>query len=260
MSNSNQLISIHIGINEINPVHYQNWNKKLQSAVQDASDLSQIAWDLGYKPQLYAGKNATRKAIFKALKEAGEKLGENGQLLLSFSGWGTMLPSFPIKGRSGDYPAWCLYDRCLLREELMVLWAGWPEGVQITIIEDTSYGECPAGHWIKDYTCRSLPQTVAQKVYEQNKDQYDSIQLKIPINPIVLASVSDFKATEHHQFALEDKKNGLFIQRLKRLIGRNVEQFHFRNLAEALLSAIPLRPFSELAWNEESLDRMPLQF
>jgi hypothetical protein len=56
-------ISLHIGINRVDPDHYDGWDGPLVACEADANDMAAIAKELGYdQRKLLATARATRKA------------------------------------------------------------------------------------------------------------------------------------------------------------------------------------------------------
>ena len=62
-----QAISIHVGLNEVDPAHYQGWNGKLVACEFDANDMEKLARGRGFETHKLLTKAATAEALTSAL-------------------------------------------------------------------------------------------------------------------------------------------------------------------------------------------------
>ena len=134
-------ISIHLGLNSVDPKGYGGWDGQLRACEADAQDMAKIAKDRGYAgTTLLLTKNATAAAFAKAMADAAEKLVAGDILFLSYSGHGGQVPD-----RDGDDEAdgldetWCLFDRQLLDDELYGLFGKFAKGVRIVLLSDSCH-------------------------------------------------------------------------------------------------------------------------
>ena len=76
-----QGMSIHVGLNAVDPDHYQGWDGKLVACEFDANDMEKIAAARGFETTKLLTKEATAEALISAIEDAAAKL-ESGDILL----------------------------------------------------------------------------------------------------------------------------------------------------------------------------------
>ncbi|ENZ7914707.1 caspase family protein [Klebsiella aerogenes] len=221
-------ISLHIGLNRVDPIHYQGWSGPLTACEADAKSIQSIALFKGFSSTLLLTESATRRAVIDELQEASKKLKAGDFLLLSYSGHGGQLPDL-----NGDEPdkqdeTWCLYDGQLVDDEIYNLLALFTVGVRIFVLADS----CHSGTSIKDQyyseldvspdnmavnVKRAMPSQICLRVYEANKEMYDPIladeNLKVSKNQ-VKASALLISGCQDNQLSADGAFNGLFTSKL----------------------------------------------
>ena len=65
-------ISLHIGLNEVDPAHYGGWSGPLTACEADAQDMQQLAGS--YESSLLLTRKATRAAVKKGIEAAAATL------------------------------------------------------------------------------------------------------------------------------------------------------------------------------------------
>lgn len=182
-------ISIHIGVNLVDPEHYGNGVVPLETCEQDARDMQQIALDQNFKSTtMLLTENATRAAVKSAIASASQELVSGDMLFLTYSGHGGFVPD-----KSGDEEdrldeTWCLYDGQLIDDELFELWGSFAEGVRIVIISDSCHsGTVAKANLFQDietensklFKPKLLSYSVAKEVYFKNKAFYTEIEANV---------------------------------------------------------------------------------
>ncbi len=178
-------LSLHVGVNVVNPAHYAGWDGPLKACEFDAKDMAQLAKSQGMKPSLLLTKQATRAKLLAALRAAAKALKKGDLFFISFSGHGGQVPDIDgeqdeIDGRD---ETWCLYDGQLLDDELYLEFSHFAEGVRILMLSDS----CHSGTVAKAgppsaFAERSgprpklMPRPIADRVYAQNQAFYDQLQ------------------------------------------------------------------------------------
>jgi len=61
-------ISLHIGLNYVDPNHYSGWDGKLAAAEYDANDMFLIAKSQGFQSSKLIRNEATRDAVILTIK------------------------------------------------------------------------------------------------------------------------------------------------------------------------------------------------
>lgn len=228
-----QAISIHVGLNEVDPKHYQGWNGKLVACEFDANDMEKLASGRGFDSEKLLTKQATAEALTSGLEKASQKLESGDTLLLTYSGHGGQVPDANGDEKDRMDETWVLYNRQMVDDELYSLFGTFKPGVRIAIFSDS----CHSGTVAKDAMdaigpdrmarsvnggdsqkprVKGMPDEVVRAVYEANKDEYDEIQKSLPPfdKANIGASVILTSGCQDNQTSLDGDKNGLFTQTL----------------------------------------------
>jgi hypothetical protein len=268
-------MSLHIGLNAVNPKHYGGWSGPLAACEFDANDMEAIAKAQGMAAKKLLTKSGTRKATLAGIRAAARALKKGDLFLLTYSGHGGQ-----VADASGDEPdkqdeTWCLYDGQLIDDELYFELSKFAAGVRVLVLSDSCHSGTvtrarveppPAGTRVK-----LMPPDVALRVYEQHQKFYDGLQREIAAAagkaPLadpdaVLATLSlqsgrvqaiarKFKAAvilisgcQDNQVALDGDHNGAFTGQLRRIWNNgkfkgNHPQFHAQIVAGMPASQTP---------------------
>jgi hypothetical protein len=229
-----QAISIHVGLNEVDPAHYQGWNGKLVACEFDANDMEKLAEGRGFETHKLLTKKATAKALTEALEDAASKLDNGDILVFSYSGHGGQVPDANGDERDRMDETWVLYDRQMVDDEVYSLLGKFKPGVRIAIFSDSCHSGTVAREAVElvgeDRVAESLnggdgsgqprvkgmPDEVVRSVYDANKEMYDEIQKSVPPfdKANIGATVILTSGCQDNQTSLDGDKNGLFTQTL----------------------------------------------
>lgn len=222
-------LSIHIGLNSVDPNHYtdQNgnpWEGPLVACESDARAMQAIANKQGFSSQILLTRQATADVVVSAIKAAARQLQPGDILFLSYAGHGGQVPDRNDETR--DEPdemdeTWCLYDRELVDDELYALWREFAPGVRILMLSDS----CHSGSVAKAVeeesakpgpTMRVLPQEVQAATYRSHRGLYDGIQKAFPSGETgeVAASVILISGCQDNQVSYDGEVNGLFTEKV----------------------------------------------
>jgi hypothetical protein len=69
-----QGVSIHVGLNRVDPGHYQGWDGKLVACEFDANDMAELAGGKGFATQTLLTEAATAQALTSAVEKTAETL------------------------------------------------------------------------------------------------------------------------------------------------------------------------------------------
>jgi hypothetical protein len=235
-------ISIHIGLNSVDPDHYEGWDGALAACVFDAKDMHALAKKQGFsagKPLLNEG--ATAKAVTGALRKAAKSLGKGDFLLLTYSGHGGQ-----VKDTNGDEEqdnmdeTWVLYDRQLVDDELYDLWGAFKPGVRILVLSDS----CHSGTVTRDVPSfidggpkrRAMPRAVGIKVEEAHQKLYRKIQKshKGSEKAKVKGTVLLISGCMDNQFSMDGDRNGAFTARVKEVWANGKFSGSYRRFRDAI--------------------------
>jgi metacaspase-1 len=225
-------ISIHIGLNTVDPAHYNGWDGQLQACEYDAKDMQAIAEGKGFESTIMLSKEASAETVSEAIRRAAGDLDTGDLLFLTYSGHGGEVPdtNSDEKADATD-ETWVLYDRQLVDDELFSLWAEFDPGVRIFVLSDS----CHSGTVTRDLfdalvpqivekgmvdtpepRTKDLPRDVQDATYRANEDLYRQIQSsnKSGGEVDVSASVILISGCQDNQLSLDGDRNGLFTQTL----------------------------------------------
>src|SRR5258705_11962887 len=80
-------LSIHIGLNHVDPAQYEGWDGALNACVADAKDMRALAKKRGFKENLLLlDEDATAGAVNGAIAAPAKGLSKGDILLLTYSG------------------------------------------------------------------------------------------------------------------------------------------------------------------------------
>lgn len=216
-------ISIHIGLNRVDPNHYQGWDGALQGCENDARDLQAIAKGQEFETSILLNEEATADSVKAAISGAASQLESGDILLLTYSGHGGQVPD-PTEEEEDHYDeTWVLYDRQLVDDELYALWGEFASGVRILVLSDSChsgsvaralresplFAGAPAANQPR---FRVMPEETGQLTYKANKAIYDQLQEDHPLGDQVGigASVILISGCQDNQVSLDGGTNGLF--------------------------------------------------
>jgi hypothetical protein len=230
-----QGISLHIGLNRVNPAAYNNWDGQLSGCINDAKAMQSIADSIGYSSSMLTDDQATSAAVLEAIGKAAQQLESGDILLLTYSGHGGQVPDVNGDEDDGQDETLVLYDRMLVDDELYQMWKQFKEGVRIFMLSDSchsgtvakvaQYTQLTAHPTLsKDYKpngkvpkFRVIPADVARAAYTQHKDVYDSVQWaagkKRGVDD-VSASLILISGCLDNQLSSDGDGNGLFTANL----------------------------------------------
>jgi hypothetical protein len=222
-------MSLHIGLNSVDPGHYQGWSGPLVACEADADDMEAIARSKDIATVKLLTKKATRRAVQQGLAEAAAKLDKGDFFFLTYSGHGGQ-----VADRNGDEDdrtdeTWCLFDGELVDDELYAALGKFKAGVRIFVLSDSChsgtvtremyYRAKPASQLEgKEVRYRAMPRDVAHRVYRANRKFYDDIQAsvspKAETSDAIGASVILISGCQDNQTSADGDFNGLFTARL----------------------------------------------
>ncbi|MBZ5667897.1 MAG: caspase family protein [Acidobacteriia bacterium] len=246
-------ISLHIGLNRVDPVHYAGWKGELVACENDARDMETIASAQGFATQCLLTKAATCSAVLDAIEKGAKELVEDDFFLLTYSGLGGQINDVNNDEPDGLDETWALHDRELVDDELYAMWSRFRPGVRIFVLSDS----CRSGTMTKamflnpvsflphlerrvrastgpSLRPKFLPPDVQSKIYKERATLYNDIRRKTPPRAKVNleCSVILISACQDNQVAMDGTKNGLFTETLLKVWdnGSFIGGYHhFRN-------------------------------
>jgi metacaspase-1 len=240
-------ISLHIGLNYVDPNHYSGWDGKLIAAEYDANDMFLISKSQGIKATNLLRENAMRDNVISFISNAATLLKENDLFFITYSGHGGQLPDLNSDEDDGLDETWCLFDGEMVDDELSNLWSTFMKGVRILVISDS----CHSGTIVKlarslernksEFIPKYMPNEIATTTYYNNKEFYDNILREI--NNVeaqsIQASVKLISGCQDNQFSYDGPFNGQFTGMLKRVWNSGKFSGNYFSFYKQIMNLLP---------------------
>ena len=241
-------ISLHIGLNFVDPKHYQGWDGQLNACIADAKDMQALA-----KKKKFTGNTllldgqATAAAVTAAIQAASKKLSKGDIFFLTYSGHGGQVQDTNSDEKDNDRmdETWVLFDRQLVDDEIYSLWSKFKAGVRVVVLSDS----CHSGTVTRDIPVflgsgprpRAMPRSVGIAVENANKALYRSIQknnpgaekAKVSANILLISGCMD------NQTSMDGDDNGAFTGMLKNVWNGGKFTGNYRKLRDKIVSQLP---------------------
>jgi hypothetical protein len=219
-------MSLHIGVNEVDPNQYNGFKDSLDGCDNDAVVMAGIARLRGFDVAAPLCESAAKaQTVIDGIKAAAAALNTGDIFMLTFAGHGSQIPTFEQPPHEANDQTWALYDRFLVDNELYALWTTFKAGVRIVVVSDSCHSgtviSLPSA-FVRDGGCattssssrkaRLIPLDIAKEVYESHQDMYDAIEKAAAAvrDQPVSASVLLLSACGDDELAQDDSPDGLF--------------------------------------------------
>jgi hypothetical protein len=176
-------LSLHIGLNAVNPSHYGGWSGDLMACEFDAEDMAAIAKSRRTKSTVLRTRRATRSAVLAAIRAAGRTLKQGDLFFLTYSGHGGQVPDVTAEEEDRKDETWCLYDGELIDDELYYELSRFRAGVRVLVLSDSCHSgtitRAPLAEPAPGQPgarARLMPAAVAMRTYRQHQAFYDGLQ------------------------------------------------------------------------------------
>jgi len=226
-------ISLHVGLNNVDPAKYAGWDGKLIACENDARDMEQLAAQAGFEDRTtLLTSDATVENVTGELRKAARRLKAGDILLFTYSGHGGQVPDANGPADEPDRldETMCLFDREYIDDELYRELEGFAEGVRVLAIHDC----CHSGTGLRvrqimtpeameeqfqttdpamvETTSRLMPLERQNELYQRDKDFFDDIQRELAGRDgrEFGASAVLISACQDNQLAADGLRNGLF--------------------------------------------------
>jgi hypothetical protein len=215
-------LSIHLGLNAVDPAHYGGWTGDLAACERDAMDMRRLAAAAGFKTKIMLTAQATSAVLFAALRSAAGKLVSGDILLLTNSSHGGQIPDPTGEEDDGQDETMCLYDRQVIDDELYAAFGRFADGVRILFVSDSCHSGTlarmvpPPGVAAAARSdmpaARFAPPRVTHATYAAHRALYAAIQdATAGVRPAdVRASVLLISGCQDEEFSYDGNPNGAF--------------------------------------------------
>lgn len=215
-------ISLHIGLNFIDPAHYGT-DGKLKNCVNDARAMENIAKNLGYATTTLLNTDATSGRLFTELTKAARQLNSGDILFVTYSGHGAQVKDITNDDEDARDETWCMYDRMVIDDELGNAWTQFKKGVRVIMLSDS----CHSGTmsrllnlhelYPQGVLYRCIDPDIIENVFNRHNHLYTGIKENVAKRSIgkTGASVLLLSGCQDNQLSSDGKgSNGLFTSNL----------------------------------------------
>lgn len=225
-----QGISLHVGLNVVDPKHYGS-DAALVACEYDAQDMANIAQAAGFQVAgTLLSKAATRKAVITGIKDAAKKLNPGDIFLFTYAGHGSQMTDFNSDEDDSFDETFCLFDGMLIDDELYDLWAEFKDDVRVLVVSDSCHSGTairfaqPGANEPVMEPNRLLPRSIAGRTLREHRDFYDKLsrsryrvnegRLLRELAEPLRCSVLLLSGCQDNQVSLDGTTNGRFTQEL----------------------------------------------
>jgi len=245
-----------IGLNAVDPRHYQGWSGELNACEADAQDIAEIAKSKKFSVKKLLTKAATRAKVTSEILKTAKALTKGDIFMLTYSGHGGQVPDLNNDEPDAQDETWCLYDGELVDDELYGHLGKFAQGVRIVVFSDS----CHSGTVVKmayyqgttaargsglsaqQVRYRFMPPDVALRTYQANKIFYDKILRDKKIKDTreaVKAPVLLISGCQDNQLSADGDFNGLFTSQLLRVWKNGAFKGDYRKFHREILRRMP---------------------
>jgi hypothetical protein len=214
-----------VGVNSVDPLHYQGWSGPLNACENDARDMASLLKRRGFDVEMFTTPNATRDAVIDRIRDIAEIAKCGDVFAFTSSSHGGQLPDLNGDEPDGMDETLCLFDGEIVDDELADLWSEFKAGVRIVSVIDSCHSGTVARLFqphassafgpkpVELPKSRALPIDVAERTYRANQEFYDPILSDPDLKESkkrIKASVLHIGACQDNQTASDGVYNGLF--------------------------------------------------
>ena len=256
-------ISLHIGLNFVDPDHYQGWDGELGGCEADANDMVALAERQGFATSKILTADATADLVSGAISAAARRLSAGDIFFLTYSGHGSQVPDVTSDEDDHLDETWVLYDRQLIDDELWALYATFQPGVRIVVLSDSCHSGTVtrAARYRETYLphtaaigaageakpdqikTKNLPYDIERKTYMAHRKLYNDIQTSLPPGGANKADIGAdillISGCADNQLSGDTPENGIFTGNLKRVWQDGSFEGSYRDLYAELSNLMP---------------------
>jgi hypothetical protein len=249
-------MALTIGLNSVDPKHYEGWSGDLNACEADATDMADIAASRGFTVTTLLTRKATRPAVIAEIGRAAAALKPGDIFMLSYSGHGGQLPDLNNDEEDAQDETWCLYDGEIVDDELYGLYGRFSQGVRILVFSDSCHsgtvakaayfrgtmGSRSSAGDMSAVRYRAMPSDAAFRTYRKHKKFYDKI-LKDPklreAPDSVKASILLISGCQDNQLSQDGDFNGLFTSNLLKVWNDGRCNKQYNSFYKAIVKRMP---------------------
>lgn len=242
-------LSLHIGLNTVDPERYDGWDGALVACENDAEDMARLARAAGFSDTVLLTADGTVEKVTGALRRAAAELAPGDILLLTYSGHGGQVPDATGPDEEPDAldETLVLYDRQFLDDELYREFQGFADGVRIVTLLDCCHSgsgvELPGGP-LPSARVRLMPVPKQQQIYERDRGFFEELQRSLEKSAAPEGEDREpaavlISACQDNQFAADGPVNGAFTEALLETWNEGAFRGGYRAFHRAIQQRLP---------------------
>jgi hypothetical protein len=228
-------VSLHIGLNRIDPNAYNGDDGQLAGCENDARDMEAISNGEGFATTMLLNEEATSNRVIEEIGRAAQDLAAGDTFVLTYSGHGGQIPDSNGDEDDQNDETWCLFDRMLVDDELNSLWSQFAPGARIFMLSDSCHSGTVARQLLykqlaiapvartrfrarsqSDIRWRMLSPVTQHEAYERLRPTYEALQwVSGRRRASIGATVILISGCQDNQLSADGDGNGLFTATLK---------------------------------------------
>ncbi|MFD7319754.1 caspase domain-containing protein [Streptomyces sp. NPDC059875] len=241
-------LSIHVGLNKVDPDRYDGWDGELVACENDARDMARLARARGFSDTVLLTAECTVENVTAALRQAAGKLAPDDILLFTYSGHGGQVPDVTGPDDEPDEldETLVLYDRQFLDDEVHQEFRGFADGVRILALLDCCHSgtaiEVP-GAATPETGVRLMPVWKQQQIFERDQGFFQELQRSLkkasPDGGAQEPGAILISGCQDNQFASDGAVNGAFTEALLEVWDEGAFRGGYRPFHRAIQSRLP---------------------
>ncbi|KQX12210.1 peptidase C14 [Streptomyces sp. Root431] len=239
-------LSLHVGLNEVDPARYEGWAGTLIACENDARDMELIARTAGFETTVLLTPDGTVANVTDVLGKAATRLGPGDILLFTYSGHGGQIPDETGPDDEPDRldETLVLYDRQFLDDEVQQAFRAFADDVRIVSLLDCCHSgssiEIPGG--ADDDRGRYLPEPQQRQLYERDRSFLTELRRSLAEDATADGTDPDallVSACQDNQTAADGDVNGAFTEALLQVWDAGAFQGGYRDFHRAIQHRLP---------------------
>ncbi|KOG15496.1 MULTISPECIES: caspase family protein [Streptomyces] len=240
-------LSVHVGLNSVDPARYEGWEGTLVACENDAHDMARLARAGGFETTTLLTPEGTVANVTAVLGEAAARLVPGDILFFSYSGHGGQVPD---ESGTDDEPdsldeTLVLYDRQFLDDEVQQAFRAFADDVRIVALFDCCHSgssiEVPGGT-DEDVRGRYMPEPQQRQLYDRDREFLTELRDSLAKSAAAAGRGPDallVSACQDDQVASDGDVNGAFTAAVLKTWDDGAFQGGYREFHAAVQKKLP---------------------
>ena len=250
-----------VGLNEVDPKHYQGWSGPLQACEADATDMAALLRSRNFEVTTLLTKSATRGAVRNAISNVAKIAREGDIFVFTTSSHGSQLPDLNRDEDDGLDETVCMYDGQIVDDEIYQLLGEFKRGVRIFVLSDSCHSGTvlkfsPSGDPVSTppppgRIPRGMPIELVARTYRANQNMYDPIlknRSLVVARDAIQASALLMSGCMDNQTSSDGVFNGLFTGTLLRVWNGGKFKGSYKKFWKKIMSLMPADQTPNFFW------------